>query len=73
MRKASVVMLVAMLIGGSLAVGAPAAFASPEPAHEGPQYGPTGPVAKFPAPAAMSGVLAGSTAGAISREHAELK
>jgi hypothetical protein len=71
MRKASVVMLVAMLIGGSLAVGAPAAFATSE--HEGPQFGPTGPVAKFPAPAAMSGVLERSTAGAISREHAELK
>jgi hypothetical protein len=78
MRKAPVVMLVAMLIGGSLAAGVPAAFATSE--HEGPgnnapgnpQYRPAGPVASSAVSTAASGFPAGNTASAV-RGHAELK
>ena len=79
MRKAPVVMLVAMLIGGSLAVGAPAAFATPEVEGLGsnapgaPQYRPAGPIAKFAAPAATNGLPMESKAGALGEGHAELK
>lgn len=78
MRKAPIVMLVAMLIGGSLAAGAPAAFAISE--HEGPvknapgdpQYRPAGSAASLAVPTATSGFPAGSTNSAV-REHAELR
>jgi hypothetical protein len=79
MRKAPVVILIAMLIGGSLAAGVPAAFATPEleglgnNAPGNSQYGPTGPVASFAVQTATRGILAGSTASAVSSGHAELK
>ncbi len=78
MRKTPVVMLIVALIGGALAVGAPAAFASPEleglgsDAPGAPHYQPAGPVARFAVPAA-SGVPVGSTASPVRNEHAELK